>query len=270
MHTQPPRLCAIHQPNLLPRLSTLAKLYSADVWVVLDDVQFARRDYQHRARLAALDDPQQQRWLSVETHLPHGRATLIRDARLADPRRAARRLSCLPSQLYRTSRHWQLLHAALEAVVATVSGAVGTAAVAETTTSALLELLGWRGTIVHSSDLAASLDRSPRLADLTNAVGADTYLCGTGGLRYLDRRPFAERHLGVHAFQPPATAEGLWTGAAKISALWALAAFGPSVVRVAFDDLRTSVRPLPQGGSGCADVGVAETRSPRRPVRPGP
>ncbi|MCZ4102947.1 MULTISPECIES: WbqC family protein [Streptomyces] len=36
----------------------------ADVWVVLDDVQFVRRDYQHRARLAALDDPQQHQWLS--------------------------------------------------------------------------------------------------------------------------------------------------------------------------------------------------------------
>jgi len=40
-------LCAIHQPNFLPRLSTLAKLYTADTWIILDDVQFTRRDYQH-------------------------------------------------------------------------------------------------------------------------------------------------------------------------------------------------------------------------------
>jgi hypothetical protein len=45
-------LCAIHQPNFLPRLSTLAKLYAADTWVILDDVQFTRRDYQHRCYLA--------------------------------------------------------------------------------------------------------------------------------------------------------------------------------------------------------------------------
>lgn len=49
--------CAIHQPNLLPRLSTLAKIASCDVWIVLDDVQFVRRDYQHRARLAGFADP---------------------------------------------------------------------------------------------------------------------------------------------------------------------------------------------------------------------
>jgi hypothetical protein len=33
-------LCAIHQPNFLPRLSTLATLYAADIWIILDDVQF--------------------------------------------------------------------------------------------------------------------------------------------------------------------------------------------------------------------------------------
>ncbi|MFD5064581.1 WbqC family protein [Streptomyces sp. NPDC058394] len=71
--------------------------------MVLDDVQFARRDYQHAARLAALDDPKQQQWLSVETHLPYGRATLIRDAQLTDPQRAARRLGQLPAQHYHAS-----------------------------------------------------------------------------------------------------------------------------------------------------------------------
>lgn len=33
-------LCAIHQPNLFPRLTTPAKLFAADYWIVLDDVQF--------------------------------------------------------------------------------------------------------------------------------------------------------------------------------------------------------------------------------------
>ncbi|WP_256727016.1 WbqC family protein [Streptomyces acidiscabies] len=231
--------CAIHQPNLLPRLSTLAKLFAADVWVVLDDVQFARRDYQHRARLAGLGAPGRQQWLSLETHLPHGQATLIRDARLADPHRAARRLRHLPAQYYRDSAYWQRLNAALEPVVDAVPESVGTAAVAEATTRALLGLLGWRGTVVHSGDLTVSSNRSARLADLTAAVGADIYLCGTGGLRYLDRQPFADRRLTVHAFRPP-VADGVWTDAARISALWALAAYGPSCVGAAFEELRLS------------------------------
>lgn len=236
----PGRSCAIHQPNLLPRLSTLAKLYAADIWVVLDDVQFARRDYQHRARLAALDNPRQHQWLSVETHLPQGRATLIRDAQLADPQPAARRLGQLPAQYYHASPHWQLLHAALEPVAHTVTETAGTSAVAEATTRALLNLLGWRGTVVRSSDLIASSARSARLADLTTAVGANTYLCGTGGMPYLDSRPFMERQLNVRAFQPPVAAEDLWARGTKITALWALATYGPKCVGAAFDNLRTA------------------------------
>jgi hypothetical protein len=55
-------LCAIHQPNFLPRLSTLAKLYAAaDSWIILDDVQFTRRDYQQpqgqEPRPGPADDP---------------------------------------------------------------------------------------------------------------------------------------------------------------------------------------------------------------------
>ncbi|MFF4551339.1 WbqC family protein [Streptomyces sp. NPDC001406] len=99
-------MCAIHQPNLFPRLSTLAKPYAADRWIVLDDVQFARRDYQHRTRLASLEDPGRQQWLTLPTHLPHGRATLISQARLVDPRRSRRTVELLVRQYYRRSRHW--------------------------------------------------------------------------------------------------------------------------------------------------------------------
>jgi len=234
-------VCAIHQPNLLPRLSTLAKLYASDVWVVLDDVQFARRDYQHRARLASLDDQRHQQWLSLETHLPFGRATRIRDVQLVDPARAVRRLLQLPAQHYHASPHWPDLHLALTSSVPAIGNAGRTAAVAEASTRALLNLLGWRGTVLRSSDLPTSSGRSARLADLAVSVDADTYLCGTGGMRYLDHRIFAEQHIRVHAFRPPSSAEDLWSEATEVSALWALARYGPFRVRAALDELRATI-----------------------------
>jgi hypothetical protein len=135
-----------------------------------------------------------------------------------------------------------LLQDALEPVVRSVAETVSTAGVAEASTRALLDLLGWRGTVVHSSEHLASSDRSERLADHAGSVHADTYLCGTGGMRYIDPRPFAERRLNVDAFRPPEAAEGLWTGAARISALWALAAYGPSRVAAALEALRSATR----------------------------
>jgi hypothetical protein len=75
-------LCAIHQPNFFPRLSTLAKLFTADIWIILDDVQFARHDYQHRCHLAPVgDDRLPERWLTVPVHLPSGRRPSSRTSR---------------------------------------------------------------------------------------------------------------------------------------------------------------------------------------------
>lgn len=155
-------LCAIHQPNLFPRLSTLAKLFAADYWIVLDDVQFARRDYQHRVRLAALENPQQQQWLTLPTHLPGGRSTIIREARLADPVRSRHRVTHMLSQHYRGSPSWITLRSELDAVVDEFVATDRTAVIAEASTRLLLELLGWNGRILRSSEFKVRADRSLR------------------------------------------------------------------------------------------------------------
>ncbi|WP_329135796.1 WbqC family protein [Streptomyces sp. NBC_01476] len=213
------RVCAIHQPNFLPRLSTLAKLFAADYWIVLDDVQFARRDYQHRARIAPPGRPDLAHWLSLATHLPDGRATLIRDARLADPRRSRDQTDRAIRHCYRRSRHWQQISTVLDRVLEGFAGSDRTGVVAENSTRVLLELLGWRGEIIRSSRLPARRERSQRLADLAAVTGATTYLCGPGGLRYLDHRPFEAVGVRVQAFFVPAG--GLWGGNHQMSSVHA-------------------------------------------------
>lgn len=138
----PGGLCAIHQPNFLPRLSTLAKLFAADYWIVLDDVQFNRRDYQHRARLAALDDADRHRWLTIPTYRPSGRPTLIRETLIIEPTAARRRAASILHQQYGAGAHWPVLDRTLQSVGdAFDSGR--TATVATASTRALLDLLGW-------------------------------------------------------------------------------------------------------------------------------
>jgi hypothetical protein len=149
-------VCAIHQPNLFPRWVTLAKLLAADIWVVLDDVQFCRRDHQHRSRLGHPGERARQ-WLVLPVHLPRGRATTIREVRLADPEIARRRVAGLTRQYYRRTPGWERIEGVVDAVadaVDTVGLQQGLAAVAEASTSLLLRACGWRGEIVRSSVLA--------------------------------------------------------------------------------------------------------------------
>ncbi|MFM9452408.1 WbqC family protein [Streptomyces europaeiscabiei] len=228
---EPGGLCAIHQPNWLPRLTTLAKLFAADYWIVLDSVQFTRRDYQHRARLAALEAPSRQQWLSLPTRLPHGRPTLIRDARIADVDLARRRTTGMLHQHFAASPHWPALAQALDPVMdAFATGR--TATVAQTSTSALLDLLGWKGRILTSSQLPSRTGRSERLADLAAATGARSYLCGTGGMTYLDPAPFADQDITVTPFRPPVISSAPFDR--RISAVWSLATLGPDAVGALF------------------------------------
>ncbi len=248
--------CAIHQPNFFPRLSTLAKLYAADVWVILDDVQFSQRDYQHRCYLPAAGAALPARWLTVPVHLPAGRATLIKDARIADPALAARHMQGLLGQYFRTSPHraaiWGLLAEADDAVASSARVAESS----ERTTTALLEAVGWRGRICRSSGIAARTGRSERLADLTTAVSATAYLCGTGGSRYLDPAPFTAQGLAVQFFTPPSPLASLPPDACHgATALADLAEAGPQALARHLDShvaawrnsLHVIPRPGPQG-----------------------
>jgi hypothetical protein len=231
-------LCAIHQPNFLPRLSTLAKLYAADIWVILDDVQFARRDYQHRCYLAPAPDARLPgRWLTLPVHLPGGRATLIRDARLAEPALTAKRTTGILRQYCRRAPYRSDVLELIPGIEESITGTGRLADVSERATIALLRLLNWPGAVYRSSGTLARAGRSERLADLTRAVGAATYLCGTGGSRYLDQAPFATLGLSVAMFTPPEHLAGLSPeDERRVSVLADLASAGPERLSAAISE----------------------------------
>lgn len=237
--------CAIHQPNLLPRLSTLAKIFSADVWVVLDDVQFCRRDYQHRARLAALHDPDVQQWLTLPVHLPYGRATRIDQVRLVDPNRARRVTFRLLQHHYSRSPHWPSFRDRLDEWLPVFDHSDQLTRAAEASTLFLLDVLGWKGTVLHSSGLEARPSRSARLADLTRIARADVYVCGSGGARYLDPAPFISAGLHIDYFATPVTGPGPWDRAHHVTSLRPLMDVGAHAVRSALSrhfSSRTAIR----------------------------
>jgi len=202
-------VCAIHQPNFFPRLGTIAKIYAADIWVVLDDVQFATRDYQHRTQVATSGRVGCPQWLTLPVHRPSGRPTLIHDVLLCDGDRTGRRVARSLQQYYGRGTHWSSVDQVLCGIVPLIHDGARLADITEATTRVVLDLVGWRGTVVRSSEFDVSAERSVRLAELTRAVRATTYLCGPSGAGYLDQEVFASRGLNVSYFQraPSGTAD---------------------------------------------------------------
>ncbi|MFE9920510.1 WbqC family protein [Streptomyces sp. NPDC005774] len=175
-------------------------------------------------RLGALDEPNRRQWLTVPSRLPHGRPTLIRDALIDDPDRARRKTAGMLRQHYGASPHWPALTRVLNPVL-DAFGTGRTAAVAAASTRLPLDLLRWQGQILTSSDLPSRPGRSQRLADLSAVTGARAYVCGVGGMAYLDPAPFATGGIAVMSLQPPTT--NIWSSSRRLSALGALVALGP-------------------------------------------
>jgi hypothetical protein len=215
-------VCAIHQPNLFPRLSTVAKIYRSDIWVVLDNVQFNSRDYQHRARLAMLDNPATQQWLSIAVQKPQGSASIINELLLLAPQKSARHVDQMARQYFRQSQHWPEVRKVTDDVCQMLVSHPNLSEATEVSMRALLQALGWKGRVVRSSSLTARTDRVHRLADLTAAVGATEYLCGTGGASYLHEEPFEKLGIKVRYAQPPRHT----ANTRRLSALWDVASRG--------------------------------------------
>lgn len=223
--------CAVHQPNLFPRISTLFKLYSADIWIVLDDVQFNARDYQNRAWLQSPHGGSGQ-WLTLTTRKPGGRATRIRDVTLVDPLKNEKRLLSLTKQYYGRCRRWSLLQPIVEHTADAARDRKTLAQIGELSTSLLLDHLGWHGTVVRSSSFSVSSEKSTRLAELTLRLGSRRYLCGTGGARYLDISPFCERDIAVQYVTLPDIP--LLRERKNATALWWLSAIDWTELRTVF------------------------------------
>jgi hypothetical protein len=185
-------LVAIHQPHYLPWLGYLHRMARAELFVLLDHVQFERRNYQNRAGIL-IDG--QSRWLTVPVE------QRSRDERL-DEKRIDNRLE--------GQRAWQrvhfltLHHAYRDAPYRdcfNLRGLYGRryerlADLNTATLELMREAFGIRTPMVRSSTLAPEGEKSEMVLDICRRVGASALLVGLGASRhYLDRAAFA--HAGI-------------------------------------------------------------------------
>jgi hypothetical protein len=182
---------AIHQPHYLPWLGYLAKWAAADVFVFLDTVQYEKNGWQNRNRIKTAAGP---RWLTVPVHArlgtPIGEVTVdgaqpwgdrhlgaIEEAYAAAPALVRHRDAL--REIYTTP--WERLVPLAVATAQWLAGAIGI-----TTPARLASTIG-----------VASTDPTARLIALCHAVGADTYLAGRDGARYMDGARFAAAGIRV-------------------------------------------------------------------------
>jgi hypothetical protein len=175
---------AIHQPHYMPWLGYLAKWAAADVFVFLDTVQYEKNGWQNRNRIKTTAGP---RWLTVPVHARLG--TPIAEVTLdgAQPWRP-RHLHAI-EHAYGDAPGFAPHHGSLQRLYETAWTHLAPLAMASA------EWLARAVGIMTPARAASSLgvtagDSTERLIALCGAVGADTYLAGRDGVRYMDAGRF--------------------------------------------------------------------------------
>ncbi|HZM33828.1 MAG TPA: WbqC family protein [Burkholderiales bacterium] len=198
-------IVAIHQPHFLPWLGLLDRMARVDLFVLLDHVQFERRNYQNRTRIRLGGGS---RWLTVPVEQRSQKERIV--DKLVDNRPESRR--GWGEAHYKTLRHAyreapfirhyapalrRLLIARWERLVDLNQAAL----------EFLREEFAIRTPLLTSSALGVAGARGELILNVCRAVGADRLLAGMGGSRgYLDVQGFARAGVRVqfHDYRHPA------------------------------------------------------------------
>lgn len=196
-------IVAIHQPHYIPWLGYLHRMAQADLFILLDHVQFERRNYQNRSQVRIAGEA---RWLTVPVE-QHSQKERILDKRV-DNRDAHRPWGRTHFATLRHAYHdapqFGLYAASLKKILeAPWQRLVDLdAAMLEF----LMDALAIRTPLVRSSDLGVEGAKSDLILNLCRAVRADALLAGFGGSRgYLDQEAFARHGIEIraHRFRHP-------------------------------------------------------------------
>jgi WbqC-like protein family len=197
-------IVAAHQPHYLPWLGYLAKVAAADLFVVMDDLQYEAQNFQNRNRLKLNHGAQ---WLTVP--LERGpQDERILDKRIANrgsPKEHWQRRTWHTLRIhYGGAPYWKHYEAELEDVFTRPWERL-----VDLDLHMLILHLDWfriRKPVLRASSLALEGQKTDRLEQLCLVVGADTYLSGGGGSRgYLDVAQLARAGIRVawQQFQHP-------------------------------------------------------------------
>lgn len=197
-------LVAIHQPTFLPWLGWWDKLARADVFVLLDDVQFPKKGgtWMNRVRILIGGEA---RWVTVPVDRAFSGTRSVREMRIDVGRPWRDELLRTLASSYGRTPHFADVMPAVEDALASPSDRI-----AELNESAIRSLAGPLGLdasrLVRQSDLGVKGTGNELLVALCRAVGGDVYLSGDGAGDYLSEQAFADAGLDLRyqKFSPPA------------------------------------------------------------------
>lgn len=183
-------IVSIHQPQYLPWLGYIDKIDRADIFILLDNVQYKKNEWQNRNRIKTAQGWQ---WLTVPVLYRYPEK--INEVKINNKvdwirkHRTAIETNYIKAPYFKKyfpylediyERNWERL------------ADINTALI-----KLLVELFGIKKKIIIASDIETRDALDYRLIDLCKAAGGDVYLSGRDGQKYMDFAVFDKAGIKV-------------------------------------------------------------------------
>jgi len=188
-------IVGIHQPNYLPYLGFFDKMAKSDIFVIYDDAQFNKSDFQHRNRIRIYHG---WKWLTVpveKKRIPINEVKIRNEVKtwkgvkwsdahfrdIHDNYKDAPYYSVYADELMRIYKrnYEKLVNLNMELI------------------RFLMKAFDIDVEIVFSSDLGFTSKSTQRLVEIVESLGGDVYLSGPKGRDYLDVSLFERKGIKV-------------------------------------------------------------------------
>lgn len=187
-------IVSIHQPNYLPYLGFFDKMRKSDVFVIYDDAQFNKGDFQHRNKIRIKEG---WKWLTVPVEKEHKpiNEIKIRDEVMWKGLKWSEDHFKNIKENYEETPYYSNYEDELKRIYSKNY---------EKLVDLNMEIIEFlkksfdiNTRMVFSSTLGLDSKASDRLAETVEALDGDIYLSGPMGRNYLDIKLFEERNIQV-------------------------------------------------------------------------
>jgi hypothetical protein len=179
---------AIVQSSYIPWKGYFDLIRSVDEFILLDDVQFTRRDWRSRNQIKTR---QGLLWLTVPVRSKGLYTQSIEETRVSEPRWTEKHWATLRGS-YARAPFFDWAAERLQPAYAALATEERLSAVNHQLIGAVCELLGIETPITWSSAYGVGTGKNERLIELCTKAGATDYLSGPNARGYLDEDLFAK------------------------------------------------------------------------------
>ncbi len=188
----------VHQPEYIPWLGFFDKLARCDTYVIYDDAQYQHGGFHNRNRIRAKEGWE---WLTIP--ITHGHPQTIKSVKIFGDRWKNRHLSMLTQSYLKTPYFKDYFPTISEAISSNHELLLG---LNLHLIRSIAEILKIKVNMVRSSEFPfCGKEKNEKLLSFCRFLGADTYLCGSGGKSYVNEYLFSQAKINIqwHNYEHP-------------------------------------------------------------------